>query len=94
MHVKWLATAKENLDSDADFIAKDNPKAAESIVQLVVKKIRVLEQYPFLGRIGRIPGTRELIISGTPYIVPYRIVEDRIEILRVIHASREWPKKF
>ncbi len=50
--------------------------------------------HPSLGRAGRVEGTRELIISNAPYIVAYRVVEDQVRILAVIHASRQWPRRF
>jgi len=53
-----------------------------------------LSLYPFLGRSGRVAGTRELIVAGTPFIVPYRIRDDVVEILSVLHAARRWPERF
>jgi len=52
-----------------------------------------LAEYPAMGRSGRVPGTRELVVVGTPYIIPYRVRGDRVEILRVFHAARKWPPK-
>jgi plasmid stabilization system protein ParE len=52
-----------------------------------------LKQFPQSGRVGRTRGTRELVVPGLPYIVPYRIVDDVILILSVVHTSRKWPKK-
>ncbi len=47
-----------------------------------------------MGRAGRVPGTRELLIPGTPYIIPYRVRAGAVEILRVFHAARRWPERF
>ena len=47
-----------------------------------------------MGRPGRVPGTRELVIPGTPYIVPYRVQGEAIQILRVYHSARRWPESF
>jgi toxin ParE1/3/4 len=47
-----------------------------------------------LGRPGRVPGTRELVVTGTPFIIPYRIKDSSVEILRIYHASRRWPDDF
>jgi toxin ParE1/3/4 len=54
----------------------------------------LLPDNPHMGRHGRVPGTRELVIPRTPYIVPYRLLDEAIQILRVYHGSRRWPESF
>ena len=54
----------------------------------------MLAEQPHQGRAGRVPGTRELVITDTPYIIPYRVVEDTVQILRVLHGKRKWPAGF
>jgi toxin ParE1/3/4 len=54
----------------------------------------VLPDNPRMGRPGRVPGTRELVIGQTPYIVPYRLQRGVIQILRVFHGARRWPQNF
>jgi len=51
----------------------------------------LLAQYPLMGREGRVRGTRELVIIGSPFIVVYRVTKTRIEILRLLHGARLWP---
>ena len=68
--------------------------AAERVAERIRDSVAQLAQYPLLGRTGRVPGTRELIVSGTPFIVPYRIREDVVEIIVVLHAARRWPDHF
>lgn len=68
--------------------------AASRIVEHIFESVNHLATHPLLGRPGRLPGTRELIISGTPFIVPYRVREDEVVILRVFHAARKWPDSF
>ncbi len=46
-----------------------------------------------MGRNGRVPGTRELVISGTPYIAAYRLAGNALRILRIIHGAQEWPEE-
>ena len=94
MRVRWLRRALINLDDEAEYIARDNPGAAARIVDRIATSVDRLATHPASGRPGRVPGTRELIVTGTPYIVPYRVRGDTVEILRVFHAARRWPKDF
>ena len=94
MRVKWLRTALANLNAEAEYISQDNPGAAARTVAAIVDAVELLKQYPALGRPGRVSGTRELVVQGTPYIVPYRVRGDVIELLRVFHGARKWPNQF
>ena len=94
MRVRWLRRALRNLDEEAEYIARDNPQASARIVERIAASVDRLGKHPASGRIGRVPGTRELVITGTPYIIPYRVRGDTVEILRVFHAARKWPEKF
>jgi len=94
VRVRWLRKALENLDSEAEYIAKDNPSATEHVVTAIIEATERLRNYPGMGRAGRVLGTRELVISGTPYILPYRVRGDVIEILRVFHGARKWPDRY
>lgn len=91
MQVKWLRNAAKNLNDATEYIADDNPKVAREFLIHTIESVNKLAQYPELGRTGRVPGTRELVIFGYPYIVPYRIKDGNVEILRVFHTSRMWP---
>jgi toxin ParE1/3/4 len=94
VRVRWLKRALKNLDDEAEYIARDNPQAAARIVERIATSVDRLATHPASGRPGRVPGTRELVISATPYIVPYRVRDETVEILRVFHAARKWPEKF
>jgi toxin ParE1/3/4 len=94
VRVKWLRTALANLDAEAEYIAEDNPGAAGRVAQRVFRAVDLLKKNPALGRAGRVAGTRELVVPETPYIIPYRVRGDAVEILRVFHAARKWPAKF
>jgi toxin ParE1/3/4 len=83
-----------NLNAEAEYIAQDNPEAAAHMVAAVVSAVNHLAEYPAMGRAGRVPGTRELVALDTPYIIPYRVREGTVEILRVFHAARRWPSGF
>ena len=94
MRVRWLRRALRNLDDNAEYIARDNPDAAARIVERIATSVERLTTHPASGRPGRVPGTRELVIAGTPYIVPYRVRGATVEILRVLPAARKWPESF
>lgn len=94
MRVKWLRRALLNLDHEANYIAQDNPRAAAEFVLHLRDSALMLGEQPNLGRPGRIPGTRELVVANLPYILPYRVRSDGVEILRVFHTSRKWPEIF
>ena len=96
MQIKWLAKALQNLDNEADYIARENPAVAQLVVQRVFESVNRLPHNPALGHVGRIHGTRELVVPKTRYIIPYRVRPDinRIEILRVFHTSRLLPKRW
>lgn len=94
MQVRWLNRALQNLDAEAAYIAQENPKAAKELVQHILHSVQQLAQLPQIGRAGRVFGTRELVITHYPYIVPYRIKNDIVEVLRVFHTSRQWPNQF
>lgn len=68
--------------------------AAKEQVRRILKHIRHLEENPFMGRLGRVTGTHELVIPGLPYIVAYWVRNGMIEILRVLHAAQVWPEQF
>jgi len=91
VRVRWLRDALRNLDEEAEYIARDNPDAAARTVLRISSAVEQLSNHPASGRTGRVPGTCELVVTGTPYIVPYRVRGDAVEILRVFHAARKWP---
>ena len=86
---------KLDLDELIVHIGKDNPKAAVEVASRILDRIELLREQPEMGRPGRRPGTRELIVDGTRYIVAYRVDATRgqIQILRVLHAARLWPQR-
>jgi plasmid stabilization system protein ParE len=94
MQVRWLRTALRNLDEEAAYIAADDPAAARLVVGRVLAAVDLLVDQPALGRPGRVPGTRELVVPKTRYLVPYRVRRDTIEILRVFHTSRRLPHRW
>ena len=94
MRVRWLRKALRNLDDEATYIATDDAAAARLVVKRVLDAVSSLAEQPGLGRPGRVPGTRELIVARTRYIVPYRVRGETVEILRVFHTSRRLPDRW
>ena len=92
MQIQWTKGASRNLKQVEEYIAQDNPRAVVDTVLKIIKSVELLVHQPAMGRVGRMVDTRELIVSGTPYIVPYRVKEEKIQILRVLHGAMKWPK--
>jgi plasmid stabilization system protein ParE len=90
----WTPLAGKNLRAVYDYIAIENPGAAESLAGRIVSCAEILAQYPQMGRAGRMEGTRELVIAGTPFVVIYRTGREQIDVLTVFHRARRWPEKF
>jgi len=86
--------ALRDLESIGDYVARDNPAAAERLVSRIFDRVDLLTAHAPMGQAGRVPGARELVISDTPYIAPYRVISDEVEILAVFHGARQWPKRF
>lgn len=91
MRVRWLSRALHDLEGITDYIAMDNPSAALRMVDRVESCTNGLADHPERGRYGRIDGTRELVVAGTPYLVVYRIGDGTIDVLRVLHGAQQWP---
>lgn len=92
MQILWTKGASKNLTHVEEYIAQANPGAAIDMVLNIIRTVELLADNPVMGRVGRLFDTRELIIGGTPFIVPYRVKSGRIEILRVLHSSMQWPE--
>ena len=92
MQVVWLKSALNNLDEIAKYISQESSQAASQVVDLIVEQVNQLTAQPALGRSGRVVGTRELVVSNTHYLVPYRIKNNKVQVLRVFHTSRRPPK--
>lgn len=93
MQIIWRRRALNDLDAIRNFIAQDNPQAAARVRDTIATSVERLARHPNLGRAGRVDRTRELTIPRVPYVVVYRVAEDRVRILAVIHTSRQWPEE-
>jgi toxin ParE1/3/4 len=94
MTLVWSPQAVEDLASLRAYIAADDPAAARRVALHILNSVETaLPRSPQMGRPGRVPGTRELVIPKTPFIVPYRLQGRVIQILRVYHGARRWPER-
>jgi toxin ParE1/3/4 len=93
MQIVWTPPALRDLAAIRDYIAAENPQAAMRQVTLVRNSVSRLSEFPYLGRGGRRAGTRELVVPHTPYIVAYRIDEQAVIVLRVLHGRQRWPDR-
>jgi toxin ParE1/3/4 len=91
--VAWTKSAVADLGSAYNFIAERSPGAAAKVIDRIEKAVAALARHPEIGRHGRVDGTRELIVPGTPFILPYRVTRKSVELLGLIHASRRWPDR-
>jgi addiction module RelE/StbE family toxin len=91
VRVRWTRRALRALDEIAAYVAQDRPLVARRLVARLREAVERLADQPASGRAGRVPGTRELVVPGTPFIVPYRVRGDGIEVLTVLHGARRWP---
>ena len=93
--IEWTEQAIQQLDQARDYIALSNSEEVPArITTLIVTAIQQLSSFPMSGRSGRIPGTRELVISNTPFLAAYAVNRDRIVILALYHGAQQWPEAF
>lgn len=92
MILMWSPTARAHLRHMEAFIAEDNPDAAAGTAARTIEAVEQLIDFPASGRPGKLPHTRELMVPGTPFFLPYRVRGEVIEILGVIQEARKWPK--
>ena len=90
MKILWTQLALFDLDQAYNYISNTSPNRANDIIDRIEQSVILLQQFPQMGRPGKIPGTKELVIPQTPFILPYRITETTIEILAVIHGAQQW----
>jgi toxin ParE1/3/4 len=91
MPIRWSPEAADDLERIVDRIKQDNPTAARRVAEAIYRRCSDLELFPNRGRVGRITGTRELVLAPLPYIVVYRVNPAAVEIVRVFHSARNWP---
>ena len=93
MRIEWKNQAREDAREILAYISQDKPGAAREVYETIKQQVGLLSETPRIGRPGRVRGTRELVISRTPYLVAYRVTATTVTILRVLHGARQWPKR-
>jgi toxin ParE1/3/4 len=88
VEIVWSPLARTRLRDIQTFVAQDKPEAAARLATRIVAVVETLSQHPHLGRAGAEPGIRELVIGGTPYIVPYRVQAARVTITTIWHGAQ------
>jgi toxin ParE1/3/4 len=90
MRIIRRETYARDIDSIVDHIATDNPSAALAMWDAIERQAERLGEFPLSGRTGRMPETRELVVSGTPFVLVYFVADD-VELIRVLHGAQQWP---
>jgi toxin ParE1/3/4 len=91
MRVVWSRRAIRHLISLREYIGKDSEQNAALAAKRVLNAVETLRSHPEMGRPGRVVGTRELVVLGTPYVIPYRVRRERLELIAVFHGRQQWP---
>ena len=92
MKTVWLPKAIEDLEDIREYIAKENPLAAQNVAIAIIETANLLEEHPNIGHPGEIDDVLEKQVVGLPYLIPYRVVGEYLQILRVFHEAQEKPK--
>jgi toxin ParE1/3/4 len=94
VRLRWTDGAVEDLQAAHNYLEAENPKAAADALARIMTGVERLEQFPYMGRPGRVEGSRELVVTGTPFLVAYRLKGESVQVLAVLHSARKWPGRF
>jgi plasmid stabilization system protein ParE len=89
--IRWTRRAHRRLAVIGSDIGMVSPAAAGRVLDRIVQAVENLREHPARGRVGRIDGKRELVFADIPYIVAYRVTPDTVDVLTILHTSRQWP---
>jgi toxin ParE1/3/4 len=93
VRVVWTRKASRHLRAAYDYWAHESSAAAaDTMLDRIFSAAELLERFPATGRPGRIPGTRELVVIPTPFLIAYRVRRNKIEIVALLHGARKWPE--
>ena len=88
MRIEWDPRALRDLEDIRAFIAADKPDAAARVAEKIKTSVRRLSEFPLLGRQTQEPNIRILSVPGTPYLVYYHMIPNRVEVIAVFHGAR------
>ena len=94
MRVRWSTPARLQLRQQTRYIAAESPTAARQVARRTREAVKRLAVNPLMGHSGQVIDTRELVVPHTPFSVAYRVVEQTIEIIAVLHQAQQWPESF
>ena len=94
MIVRYTRQALADLDEARAYIALDRPGMAQAVGRRIYEAVSGLAQHPDRGRLGRVAGTRELVVAGTPFVAAYRVTSKHVDVLTIMHGARQWPSAF
>lgn len=92
MRIRWTPAAADDLESIANYLFEKTPENAARLIREIYSAPSSLVRFPGSGRVGKMAGTRERVVSGLPYIIVYQVKVETLDILRILHSSQEWPK--
>jgi len=91
MRIRWTPAAAADLQSISDYLKEHHPQYRQPTMRKLYERIRALKDAPYLGRPGRIEGTREVLFPPLRYVAVYRVTEQSVEIWRIWHTSQDRP---
>ena len=91
MQVRWSPEASNDFVRIVEYLREQNPEAALRVARKIYTAIANLKTHPNRGRPGRVNGTRELVLAPLPYITVYRVLQEAVEVARVLHGAQRWP---
>jgi toxin ParE1/3/4 len=91
---KWLRRSLNDLNAIHDYIWSRNPLAADQVAQRIQDAALNLKQFPLLGRPSHNSNVRLLQVPGLPYLLPYQVGSDAVEILAVFDERQERPPEW
>jgi addiction module RelE/StbE family toxin len=94
MEILWRQVALDGLEQARRYISEHNPSTADRIFDAILAVVSRLSGMPNMGRPGRVEGTRELVVVGTPYLVAYTMMGDTLHVIAVQHGAKRWPRQF
>lgn len=90
MKIVWSEQARQEWATQYRFYRQRNPDAARRMRQAVMDGVQRVRSHPRIGKPGRVEGSRELVISGTPFLLVYDENPARVEILHVYDGRQNW----